>query len=187
MKKLLLGVFVSSLMIACNNDKAEDKPAASSETPATPAGDKKTTDEIMDMSKGDGVIAAMNAFGKGDIDGMTASYDDNIMFRWSNGDSLVGKQAVKDYYNGRWKIIDSLNITDHVVLPVKVNNSQTPYQATGNWVLYWGFVHVKYKNGKKLNFWTHNDYHYNDAGKVDVAIQYIDRHPIMEATKGLVK
>ena len=34
-------------------------------------------------------------------------------------------------------------------------------------------------------FWTHADYHYNDAGKVDVAIQYIDFHPIREATKGM--
>jgi hypothetical protein len=44
---------------------------------------------------------------------------------------------------------------------------------------------VKYKNGKTISFWTHADYHYNDAGKVDVGIQYIDRNQILEATKGM--
>jgi len=183
MKKILFGVLTSALMIACNNEKAEEKPAASTDATVTAASDKKTTDELLAISEGEGVKAAMNAFANRDVDGMTANYDDKVMYRWSNGDSLVGKQAVKDYYNGRLKVIDSLSFTDHVVLPVKVNNVQTPYQLAGKWVLHWAFAHVKYKTGKKINFWVHNDYHYNDAGKVDVAIQYIDMHQIREASK----
>ena len=183
MKKIIFGVFISAFMIACSNEKTEDKPAASSDATAATASDKKTTDELLALSDGDGVKSAMDAFANRDVDGMTASYADDIMYRWSGGDSLVGKQAVKDYYNGRLKLIDSLSFTDHVILPVKVNNVQTPYQLAGKWVLHWAFAHVKYKTGKKINFWIHNDYHYNDAGKVDLAIQYIDMHPIREASK----
>lgn len=186
MKKIFLALTLAAFLFACNNEKKEDK-ASTDATTGTTTTDKKTTDELLDMSNGDGVKNAMMAFSKGDIDGMTASYDDNIKYRWSNGDSLTGKQAVKDYYNGRWKLIDSLSFSDHVVLPVRVNNVQTPYQVPGKWVLHWAFVHVKYKNGKKIDFWVHNDYHYNDADKVDLAIQYIDRHQLMEATKDLMK
>lgn len=183
MKKFFFGMLTSALLIACSNEKAEEKPAAASEAPASTASDKKTSDELLPLSDGESVKAAMNAFANRDVDGMTANYDDKVMYRWSNGDSLVGKQAVKDYYNGRLKIIDSLSFTDHVVLPVKVNTVQTPYQLAGKWVLHWAFAHVKYKSGKKIDFWVHNDYHYNDAGKVDVAIQYIDFHKIREASK----
>ncbi len=186
MKKILLGVFISAFMISCSNEKKEDK--AASNTGTTVGSEKKPASEMLDLSEGDAVKSSMTAFSKADIEGMTALYDDNVRFLWSSGDSLIGKQAVKDYYTGRWKLIDSLNFSEQIVLPVKVNEMQTATNpAPGKWVLHWGFVHVKYKNGKKLNFWVHNDYHYNDAGKVDVAIQYIDRHPIMEATKGLMK
>jgi len=182
MKKILLGVLISAFIVSCNDEKKEEAVATES-TAATP--EKKAVDELLPLSEADGVKAAMSAFSKADVDGMISNYDDNIRYRWSNGDSLVGKQAVKDYYLGRWKIIDSLEFTDHVVLPVNVANSQTKYQLPGKWVLHWAFAHVKYKNGKKIDFWIHNDYHFNEAGKVDLAIQYIDRVPIMEATKGI--
>jgi len=184
MKKVLLGVFISAFLIACNNEKKDDKPAT--DTGTAPVSEKKAASELLPLSEGDGVKAAMAAFSKGDIETMTTNYDDNIRFLWSSGDSLIGKQAVKDYYTGRWKLIDSLDFSEQIVLPVKVNEMQTATNPTpGKWVLHWAFAHVKYKNGKKIHFWIHNDYHYNDAGKVDVAIQYIDRAPILEATKGL--
>ena len=183
MKKIFLGVMISAFLIACNDEKKEDKPAAA-DSNAT-AADKKAGDEILNISEGDGAKNAIMAFSKGDVDGMTAIYDDNVKFYWSGGDSLIGKQAVKDYYMGRWKLIDSLSYSEQIVLPIKVANPQSSYQAPGKWVLLWSFTHVKYKNGNKLNFWVHSDYHYNDAGKVDVAIQYIDKHPLMEATKGM--
>jgi len=183
MKKILFGVFLSALIISCNNEKTE-APASTDAKATTPA---TAGDEILPMSEADGAKAAMAAFANKDVDAMSASYDDNIKYYWSGGDSLIGKQAVKDYYVGRTKIIDSISYSDQIALPIKVNVSQSVYHRTGKWVLLWSFVHVKYTNGKKLNFWTHNDYHYNDAGKVDIAIQYIDRAPLMEATKGLVK
>jgi ketosteroid isomerase-like protein len=186
MKKIIFGVFISAFLFACNNEKKDDK-SATDATATTASADKKAGDELLDMSEGEAVKNALNAFSKGDIVAMTANYADDVRYQWSGGDSLVGKKAVQDYYKGRWNLIDSLNFSDHIVLPVKVNMQQSPAAPTGKWVLHWAFAHVKYKNGKKLDFWVHNVNHYNDAGKIDFVGQYLDRHPIMEATTGLVK
>ena len=183
MKKFFFGVFISLFFISCN-EKAEEKTASDTSTASTET--KKPATELLDLSEADGVKAGSAAFTKGDIDGMTAAFDDNIRYFFSGGDSLVGKQKVKDYYTGRWKLIDSVMYSETVLLPIRINESQSPQYATlGKWVLSWNFAHVKYKNGKWLHFWIHTDYHYNDGGKVDAVVQYIDRHPIIEATKGM--
>jgi hypothetical protein len=184
MRKLFFGVICSLLIIACNDKKEE--PATTEATAASASSDKKTGDELLSLSEADGAKAAYEAFSKGDIDGMTANYDDNIRYTWSSGDSLIGKKAVADYYKGRWKMIESLNFTDHIFLPVKVNVQQSQAAPLGKWILHWAMVHVTYKNGKKLDFWVHNVNHYNDAGKVDFIGQYMDRHPLIEATKDLM-
>lgn len=182
MKKVLLGVVISAFLIACNNETKEEVKPVDSSAPAAKTGG----DEILAMSEADQAKNALLAFAKGDVNGMTAHYDDNAKFYFSGGDSLTGKKAIQDYWTGRWNLIESLKINGQVVLPVKVNTSQAPQHALGKWVLVWSNVEVKYKNGKTLSFWTHADYHYNDAGKVDVGVQYIDRHPIMEATKDMM-
>ena len=185
MKKILFGVFISTIFISCA-EKAEDKPATT-ETPApTTTETKKAATEVLDLSEADGVKAGFAALASRDVNAMVASYDDNVAYRWSGGDSAIGKKAVTDYWNARLKLIDSLSFSEVIVLPIKINESQSPQYATlGKWVLAWNLTHVKYKNGKWLHFWVHTDYHYNDAGKVDAVVQYMDRHPIMEATKGM--
>ncbi len=187
MKKFLVGVFTSTILFACNSDKTETK--AEEKTEAASTTEKKPpATEVLDLSEGDDVKASFAALSKGDIEGMTASYADDARAIWSSGDSVVGKAAIMDYWKGRWKLIDSLNFSDIILLPIKINESQNPkYALTGKWVMAWTFSHVKYKNGKSLHFWVHTDYHYNDAGKVERSIQYIDRQPIMEATKDLMK
>lgn len=183
MKKFLFGVLVSTIFISCA-EKAEEKPKDEAAA-VTTAETKKAASEILDISEADGVKAGTAALANKDINGMTASYDDNILYRWSGGDSAKGKQAVIDYWNGRLKLIDSISFTDNVLLAVKVNEPQSKYDHAGKWVLAWNFAHVKYKNGKWLHFGVHSVYHYNDAGKVDEVTQYLDRHPIMEATKDM--
>jgi hypothetical protein len=185
MKKILVGVLLSVFFIACNNETKEETKPATTDAPAAEA--KKGGDEILDMKEADEAKNILLAFSKGDVNGMTASFDENARAYWAGGDSIIGKKAIQDYWNGRLKLIESLQIVDQVLLPVKVNTSQAPQHALGKWVLVWTSVSVKYKNGKSLNFWTHSDYHYNDAGKIDVGIHYMDRHPIMEATKDLLK
>jgi hypothetical protein len=116
---------------------------------------------------------------------MTANFADTISYRWSNGDSLIGKKAVQDYWTNRLGILDSLSFSEQIVLPVNVHKAQSQYTPTGKWILYWSLVNVKYKNGKKLMFWSHSVNHLNTDGKVDLISIYQDRAPIMEATKGL--
>ena len=148
---------------------------------------KKPASVLLDLSVADPIKKSFAAFAKGDVDGMTADFDDNIRYTWSGGDSLIGKQAVKDYYNGRLKLIQSISYSNDIVLPIQVNESQSPAAPVGKWVLYWTMTDVTYKNGKNLKFWMHSVNHFNDAGKVDFVGQYMDRHPIMEATKDLMK
>ena len=184
MKKFLFGVFISAFLIACNNEKTEGNTATTE--PTTTSTDTKTTgDQLLAMSEGDWAKTALAAFAKGDIDGMTANYEDTVFYLWSAMDSLRGKKAVQDYYKGRWKLIDSLSFSDHVILPINMAVQQTPFAPTGRWTLVWSFAHVKYKNGKKLNFWVHNVYHHTSSGKVDFVGQYLDRQPIVTATKGM--
>ena len=183
MKKFLLGVIISTIFISCA-EKAEEKPTSEISAPA--AETKKPATEVLDPSEADAVKAGLTAFTKGDIDGMTASFDDNVRYFFSGGDSLIGKQKVKDYFSGRWKLIDSVTYSETILLPVRINESQSPQYATpGKWVFSWNFTHVKYKNGKWIHFWIHTDYHYDDAGKVNTVVQFIDRQPIIEATKGM--
>jgi hypothetical protein len=183
MNKFLFGVAISLFLIACSDNTEKTASATSTATAETK---QSGADEILPMSEAESAKNSLIAFSKGDVAAMTANYDDNAKYFWSNGDSLVGKQAIADYYTGRWKLIESLQVLGQVVLPVKVNTSQTPEHAPGKWVLVWSNIEVKYKNGKTIKFWTHADYHYNAAGKVDVAIQYIDRHQLIEATKDLM-
>jgi hypothetical protein len=183
MKKFLLGVLISTIFISCA-EKAEEKTTSETLAPITET--KKAATDLLDLSEADGVKAGFAALANRDVDAMTASYDDNVVYRWSGGDSAIGKKAVMDYWNGRLNVIDSLNFSDVILLPIRVNESQNlKYARPGKWVFAWNFSHVKYKNGKWLHFWVHTGYHYNDAGKVDAVIQFIDRQPITEATKGI--
>lgn len=181
MKKILFGVFISAFIIGCSNEKAEENSSATAATSSSET--KKGGDELLAMSEGDWARAGLTAFSKGDIEGMTANYEDTVFHLWSSGDSLRGKKAVQDYYKGRWALIDSLNFSDHIILPVNMAVQQSAFAPTGKWTLTWSFAHVKYKNGKKLDFWIHNAYHHASSGKIDFVGQYLDRHPIMEATK----
>jgi hypothetical protein len=183
MKKILFGVFISVFLISCA-DKAEENTATATTTAATDD-TKKGGDELLSMSETDGIKRSLTAFSKGDLEGMTADYADTCFMLWSSMDSLRGKQAIKDYYTGRWKLIDSINYSDHILVPLKMNVQQSSFAPTGKWILAWSFAHVKYKNGKKLDLWVHNVYHYNSADKIDFVGQYLDRQPIMEATKGM--
>jgi hypothetical protein len=186
MKRIFILAASSMILLACSDKKKDDKKMDDGKTTMS-TGDKKPATELLELSMGDPVKKSFAAFAKADVDGMTADYADNIRYTWSGGDSLIGKQAVKDYYNGRWKLIQSISYSNEIVLPLQVNESQAPAAApNGKWVLYWTMADVTYKNKKNIKFWMHNVNHFNDAGKIDFIGQYLDRNPIMEATKDLM-
>ena len=183
MKKMLIAFFALALFNSCNNEKKEEKPADTAAAAAEPA--KKAATEILDASTADIVLNSMQAFSKKDVDGMVANYADNVRYLWSSGDSLIGKEAVKNYYAGRIKLIDTLTYGEHVILPIQMNEQQAKSVATGKWILFWTQTMVKYKNGKTIMFWLHTTNHLNDAGKIDEVAQFIDRGQIAAATAGM--
>lgn len=176
-------MIISAWLLACTNEAKNE--TANSDSATAASSDKKPATALLDLSEADPLKKSFDAFAKGDVDAMTSIYDDNVLYIWSGGDSLRGKQALGDYYKGRWKLIDSIAFSDEIALPVQVNETQSKAAPVGKWILYWTAVDVKYKNGKKIHFWMHNVNHYNDGGKIDFTAQYIDRVPIMEATKGM--
>lgn len=181
MKKIISAIFIASFLFACNNEKKEEASAPSETSAEKP---KAPVELIMDSNLVNSVKASMTAFENKDIEGYTANLDDNVRFNWSGGDSLIGKQAVKDYYTGRFNVIDNIKFSNDIFLPVMANVSPNGGATqAGKWMLHWYMVDVKYKNGKSLKFWAHNAEHYNSGGKVDQIAQYIDRKPIAEASK----
>ena len=173
------------LFFACNNEnKTTDAGTTGADTAAQT---KKAPVELLGDELNAPSKAIWESFTKGDVDAMTANFDDNAKLNWSGGDSLVGKKAITDYYKGRWKLLETLKFSNEIWLPINANQSPNGIAQTGKWMLSWHQVDAKYKNGKSITFWTHNATHFNDAGKVDYLAQYIDRHPIMEATKDLMK
>lgn len=183
MKKLLIPALACALFLACNNEKKEE--AKSAENTAAETGKAKTPpqSEFADMKYvdiGKKLLADMTA---GNIDGWTDAYADNAKYRWSAGDSLDGKAAIIKYWKDRrTNVIDSINFFNQVNLPIKVNTPQAGVDRAGVWLLSWYGVSVKYKNGKKLMFYVHNDHHFDANDKIDESIQYIDRAPINAAT-----
>ena len=187
MKKLFMVVLLAFLFIACNNENKTTDGVTAEGTDTAAAGTTKPPVELLGDELNASSKAIWENFSKGDVDAMTANFDDNGRMLWSGGDSLVGKQAIVDYYKGRWKLIETLKFSEEIWLPIKANQSPNGTAAPGKWMLSWHKTDVKYKNGKSLSFWVHNATHYNDAGKVDYIAQYMDRHPIMEATKDMMK
>jgi hypothetical protein len=124
---------------------------------------------------------AWDQFEAGDIDGWASTFAENIKYRWSAGDSLTGKAEVLKYWKDRRaNVIESLEFSNEIYLPVNVNEPQS-IESKGTWLLTWKKVKATYKNKESLTFWVHTDMHYNKDGQVDEIIQYIDRAPVNAA------
>jgi hypothetical protein len=185
MQKLFAWVATGCLLFSCTNSatetSAKDTTAASATTAGAPAGPPPQSEfaDARYTEMGKKTLAALTS---GDIPAYVNDYADNAVMSWSAGDSLVGKEAISKYWtNRRSKVIDSLSYENDIWLPMKVNTPQKGPDMPGIWLLNWVQIHVKYKNGAKLTFWVHTDYHFNNADKIDRAIQYIDRAPINKA------
>ena len=182
MRKIFIGFILSGILIACNNNKE----TASNEPKTTDDSTTKTTQqsEFADPKYVDMGKQRLQQFQSGDIDTWVGQFADNAVYLWSAGDSLAGKKAITDYWKDRrGKVIDSITFSNDIWLPLKVNYSQRGPDIRGIWLLSWYQVDAKYKTGKKLTFWTHTDFHFNSNDQIDRVIQYIDRAPIMAATK----
>ena len=180
MKKILIPV-IAFILFACNNEKKSDADTkmASSSSDSTA---RKQQAEFADAKYVELGKNLLMQFENGNIDEWLKGFSDNAVYSWSAGDSLAGKAKIAEYWkNRRANVIDSIKFTNDIWLPIKVNTPQRGPDLPGVWLLNWYQVNVKYKNGKKLMFWVHSDFHYDNNDKVDRAIQYIDRAPINAA------
>ena len=117
-----------------------------------------------------------------DVDGFVDKFSDNAVYRFNNLDSLSGKESIKAYWSDRMtNVIDRLEISDDVWLPIKVNESENV--RTGDWVLNWSRVKATYKTGKSMTQFVHTVYHFDKAGKIDQVTQFVDQAPIIAALK----
>jgi hypothetical protein len=181
MKKIFILATSCALLFACNNEKSNDTKTADT-TMAADSSKKMQQSEFADPKYAEIGKKMMAQLSSGDVDGWMSNYADNAVYLWSAGDSLAGKPAIEAYWkNRRMNTIDSLSYSNDIWLPIKVNVPQRGPDAPGIWLLAWCQVDVKYKNGKKLSFWTHIDHHFDANDKIDRTVQYIDRAPIKAA------
>ena len=183
MKKILILAASCMLLFACNNEKTEAKTDAkgSEMETKTPPQSEFADAKYTEIGK-----KMMGQLASGDMDGWLSNFADNAVFAWSGGDSLAGKSAIGEYWkNRRMNVIESINISNDIWLPIKVNTPQRGPDMAGVWLLGWNQSDVKYKAAaNKLTFWVHNLYHFDTNDKIDRAVSYVDFAPIKKALEG---
>lgn len=179
MRSLFILLLAPVLLFSCKTRTAEGKSESDEMKFGMADGSAEFADtKFIDIGRRHSVM-----FENGNIQGWAGMFANNAVLQWSNGDSLVGKKAIIDYWtNRRDKVVESIDLENDIWLPVKVNKPQQEVDLPGVWLLNWHQFTAKYRNGKTLSGWIHTDYHFNDEGKVDRMIQYMDRAPIMAIT-----
>ncbi len=184
MRKIFLPFALLALLNSCRNEQKPGEATADPMVKNTAA----TTDEkpkpvefadakYMDMGK-----KMMGDFASGNYDAYGENFADNAVYLYSSGDSIAGKKAIVAYWKDRKaKVIQSVEMSNDIWLPITVNQPQRGPDMKGTWLMGWHQVNATYKNGKSLQFWVHQDMHYDDNNKVDRLIMYIDRGPINAA------
>lgn len=181
MKKILFPFAMIVLLTSCQ-DQNETGESLEARGDTTTASGQSMPSEFADPKYMDMGKQLMQHFTDGNIDAYGEQFADNAVYLWSSGDSLAGKEAIVNYWKQRFtNVIDTLQMSNDIWLPIKVNQPQRGPDMPGIWLIGWHQVNVKYKNGKELNFWVHTDYHYNDSDKIDRVVQYLDRAPINAA------
>lgn len=181
MKQILTAFLIMSIFASCDNKKNEQTDDNATAATATTKDSTETKPvEFADARYADVGKHFIDAFSKGDIDGWMTDWADNGVFVWNSGDSVAGKTAIGNYWKDRWTSLDSITFTNAIWLPITVNKPQS-VEAPGTWLLGWYMFNEKFKNGKRVVQWAHDDLHFNDAGKVDRMIHYVDMAPIKAA------
>lgn len=127
----------------------------------------------------------LNDICEGNLDAFSAQLSDNTQFSWNYLDSLLGKEAIMQYWNDRrTKVIDTLTYTGDIWIVVKANEPPAVGLPTGTWVFAWYKVTAIYiPTGKSMTQWIHQVQHFNEKDKVDYTSQFLDRIPIHAALR----
>lgn len=187
MLKNMFLFLATAVLFSCKDEKAEEKAAEPMVKSASAESTKPPAVEIGDQKLVQDGAAMVKHFADGNYDAWGESLADNAVFLYSSGDSIAGKAAVVTYWKDRRaKYIKSLTFSNDIWLPMKVNDWDGKGPDTrGTWLMHWVQMKAVYKNDKSVQMWAHQDMHYNDNNKVDRIIMYLDRAPIMDATKDI--
>jgi hypothetical protein len=168
MKKIII-LLIYGALGACNQVK---------EVPPIELVDPK----YIDLSKG-----VLTALCQGDIDRFITPYSENATYRWNYGDSLVGRQAIINYWKARRSsVIDTITFKNESWLAIRANNPPK-HLKPGVYVLSWADFTITYTNGSTIDMNIHTVFGYDSNDKVAVTIQYLDRSLIENALKPAVK
>jgi ketosteroid isomerase-like protein len=164
MKKLIF-LLLSGAMVACNQVK---------ETPPVDIADPKYINRSKEV---------LTSLCKGDMEGFIKQYADNATYRWNYGDSLVGRQAIVDYWKERRSsVIDTITFKNETWLAIKANVPPAHIKP-GVYVLGWADFTVTYVNGSSVDMNIHTVFGYDDHDKIISTLQYLDRSLIADALK----
>ena len=103
------------------------KSGEGSETATTAADSTAATApaEFADQKYADVVRTGLDNLSKGDVNAWLSSMSEDARYYWNNGDSLVGKAAISEYWTKRRaEAIDSLTYANVITLPIKVNGTR---------------------------------------------------------------
>lgn len=184
MRKIFLPLALLILLNACKDEKktAETTDDAMVKTSTVSTDEKAKPVEFADAKYMDMGKKMMADFASGNYDAYGENFADNAVYLYSAGDSLSGKNAIVNYWKDRRaKFIKSVEMSNDIWLPIKVNQPQRGPDMKGTWLMGWHQVNAAYKNGKSVQFWVHQDMHYDNNDKIDRLIMYMDRAPINAA------
>ncbi len=120
---------------------------------------------------------------KGDLDAFIKNYAEEARYRWNYGDSLLGRQAIYDYWKERrTSVIDTITFRNETWLAIKANNP--PKHITpGVYVLNWSDFTVTYSNGSTIDMNIHTVFGFDTNDRLISTRQYLDRSLIADALK----
>lgn len=164
MKKIIV-LLVCGTMAACNLVKEE---------PPVDIADPK----YITLSK-----EVLNALCRGDMEGFIKPYTEDAIYRWNYGDSLVGRQAILDYWKERRSsVIDTITYKNEAWLAIKANDVPKHIKP-GVYALGWADFTVTYTNGSSIDMNIHTIFRYDKDDKIISTLQYLDRSLIANALK----
>jgi len=143
--------------------------------------------EIADPKYIDRSKAVITALCQGNMDEFIKPYEDNARYRWNYGDSLVGRQAIIDYWRERrTTVIDTITFKNETWLAIKANDPPS-HLRPGVYVLGWADYTITYANGSSAVMNIHTVFTYDSNDKIISTLQYLDRSLIDSNVKPAVK
>ena len=176
MKKVLLVLAVGTLF-ACNSGNEEAKADAAAGTPVESAAPVST---LMPESEYGPMKNGIQAYCDGNQEVWMSGYAENAKIYYPGaGDSLVGKPGLEAFFKQRIDSVASASFINPTY--AGIDNQVDGSTLKGKWLMAWGVLNIKYKNGKSAMLPIHLVHHLDAAGKTDMAAWYYDNMDIMNA------